>query len=327
MATVHFATNRNPEAGEPPTKYGKSFHPKGADYLRFGWATVVGKKVTVRTAPEKMEVPAGQPQVLGSTAVFKELHDAMLAGRDTIVYIHGYNVDFDEAARAAVRLQRRYGGGKCNVVMFTWPSDGSLLPIMAYKSDRADARASAVGFARGLQKLVDLLKDIRRDATRICGAKIHLVCHSMGNYVLRCGVQEVRKWGGLPRVFDQILLFAADEDYDAFELEYKLALLPELGQAVTVYFNRGDVALFTSDHTKGNPARLGSRGPRKPLEVPGTVYLVDGSKIIGGAVEHSYYLDDSRVIKDANALLRGRGPDIRETRRYVPAANKYELKR
>lgn len=327
MATIHFATNRNPEAGDPPTAYGKGFHPLGADYLRFGWATVTGRRLTVRTAPEQMEVPAGRDQVLGSTAVFAELHAAMLAGRDTIVFVHGYNVDFAEAARASAKLQRLYGGGKCNVVVFTWPSDGSLLPIMAYKSDRADAKASAVGFARGLRKLVDLLREIRRDPARTCGARIHLVCHSMGNYVLRCGLQEVRRWGGLPRVFDQILLFAADEDYDTFEHEHKLALLPELGQAVTVYYNSGDVALFTSDHTKGNPARLGSRGPRLPLAVPGTVYLVDGSKIIGGAVEHSYFLDDPRVVRDANLVLRGRGPDIRETRRYLAAGNRYELKR
>jgi esterase/lipase superfamily enzyme len=327
MAVVHFVTNRNPEQGNPPTKYGKSFHPMGADYLRFGWATVIGKKVTVKTAPEKMEVSPGENQLLGSASVFQELHDAMLAGRDTIVYIHGYNVDFNEAARAAARVQRVYKGGKANVVMFTWPSDGSLLPLLAYKSDRSDARASAVGFARGVRKLIDLMKAIRRDPDQLCHASIHLMCHSMGCYVLRNGLQEVRKWGGLPRVFDQIFLFAADEDYDTFEHEHKLALLPELGQAVNVYFNTGDLALFTSDHTKGNPARLGSRGPRLPLQVPGTVTLVDASRIVGGTVEHSYYLDDKRVIRDVNLVLRGSGPDIPATRKYVASGNKYVLKK
>jgi len=198
---------------------------------------------------------------------------------------------------------------------------------MAYKSDRSDARASASGFARGLQKLVGLLTEIKRDSGEVCGSSIHLMCHSMGNYVLRNGLQEVRSRGGLPRIFDQMFLFAADEDYDAFEHEHKLALLPELGQAVNVYFNSGDAALFTSDHTKGNPARLGSRGPRKPLDVPGTVNLIDASRVVGGLTEHSYYLNDKRVIADVNLVLKGRGPEIPQKRKYVASGNRYELKK
>jgi len=331
MATVYFATNRNPDDKEPPTGYGTSLHPTSPDYLRFGWATVSGKRITIKTAPEKVEVPEGSEQVLGSAKVFDELHKSMLAGHDTIIYIHGYNVDFKDAVKAAAEVEKLYGpapGGKRrNVVLFTWPSNGSMLPIMAYKSDRSEARASGCAFARGLNKLIKLLIELRKDKKRVCNSRIHLMCHSMGNYVLRNGLQAVRKSGGLPRVFDEIFMFAADEDYDCFEHDHKLALLPELGHAVNIYYNTGDLALFTSDHTKGNPARLGMRGPRQPHTLPGTVHIIDCSPIVGGKVEHSYYLDDKRVVFDVNQVLAGKGPDLTRTRKYLASQNRYEMKR
>lgn len=330
MPTIHFATNRNPNEAEPPNHYGNSLHPEAPDCLRFGWATQKGKKTTIRTAPEKIEVPEGSDQLLGSTEVFQELHASMLAGNDTIVYIHGYNVDFDDAVKAAMDLERTYAKaseGRRNIVLFTWPSNGSILPIMAYKSDRSEARASGGAFARGLEKLIKLLIELRKDKEKVCDSKIHLMCHSMGNYVLRNGVQQVRKGGGLPRVFDQIFMFAADEDYDCFDHKHKLALLPELGNAVNVYFNTRDLALFTSDHTKGNPARLGMRGPKHPKTLPGTVYVVDASPVVGGAVEHSYYLDDKQVITDVRRVLNGQGPEIPATRKYMQSQNRFELKK
>lgn len=333
MTTIYFATNRDPNDAEPPTGYGTSLHPTSPDYLRFGQATVAANgRITVVTAPEKVEVEADDPQVLGSAKVFGELHRNMLDGRDTIVYIHGYNVDFKDAVKAAAQVERRYGAiprsrKRRNVVLFTWPSNGSMLPFMAYKSDRSEARISGEAFARGLEKLVALLKELRRDPEQVCKARIHLMCHSMGNYVLRNGLQAVRRSGGLPRVFDQIFMFAADEDYDGFEHDHKLALLPELGHAVHVYYNTQDRALFTSDHTKGNPARLGMRGPRSPLTVPGTVNIIDCSAVVGGLVEHSYYLDEGRVVRDVNRVLAGQGPEIPATRKYLASQNRYELKR
>ena len=54
------------------------------------------------------------------------------------------------------------------------------------------------------------------------------MAHSMGNYVLRHGIQEARRHSGLPRLFDQVFLMAADEDDDAFGKEHKLRPLPRL---------------------------------------------------------------------------------------------------
>jgi len=116
----------------------------------------------------------------------------------------------------------------------------------------------------------------------------------MGAYVLRHGVQAIlaKDADGLVRLFDQILLAAPDEDDDTFELDTKLKPLPRIGRQVTVYFNPSDLALVTSDKTKGNPDRLGSDGPRLVDLIPKKVVLVDCRNVARDAdmlIGHSYY--------------------------------------
>lgn len=324
---IWFVTNRNPNRVKDPDDFTKEFNRAAVDNLRFGRAYRGDDgTVTVEVEPETLSVDAGK-QVYGSRKVFAELKAAMTAGSDTLVFIHGYNVSFREALGSGFALREAYGGARpLNVVVFSWPSDGSMMPLLAYRDDRTDARLSAAAFARGLAKLNDLLKDIARDEA--CGGRIHLMCHSMGNYVLRGGIQAVIKsLGGLPRLFDEIFLMAADEDHDAFELEHKLQPLPELGRAVHVYFNRGDTALVISDKTKSNPTRLGSHGPRAPLAVPGNVDIIDCSEVVGGLVEHDYFLTDASVRRDVRAVLAGQSADLVDGRRYMASQNKYVLRK
>ena len=67
------------------------------------------------------------PPVLGSRRLFDELQQSMAAGRDALVYIHGFNVGFLEAVGSAMALQRKLEERKkpTDVVLFSWPSDAS----------------------------------------------------------------------------------------------------------------------------------------------------------------------------------------------------------
>jgi len=330
MHTVYFVTNRNPNRKKDPDDFGSDFSGEGIDDLRVGRATVsgAGGKLSVdriEVAGQRLSADTARRR-LGSDAMFLDLKAAMDGGTDTLVFIHGYNVSFREALISGARLLQEYGGSHpLRVVVFSWPSDGSVTPFLAYKSDRTDARASGPALARGLLKLNGFLAKIERG--RECTGRVHLMAHSMGNYVLRNGLQALRghSGGAVPRVFDQIFLMAADEDYDAFELEHKLSAVPELGQAVNVYFNCGDTALVVSDRTKLNPTRLGARGPRLPLNVPGNVNLIDASEVVTGLLEHSYFIDDATTIRDLLAVLGRQAPDRITGRRYLASQNRYVL--
>jgi esterase/lipase superfamily enzyme len=265
------------------------------------------------------------PPVLGSRRLFEELQGSMSAKRNALVYIHGYNVTFLEAVGNAMSLQKKLEERKTptDVVLFSWPSDGSSTPWIAYRSDRDDAASSGLAFSRGFQKLHDFLSGLER--ADYCGGAIHLLCHSMGNFVLENTLWHLRKNmpGKLPRIFSEVVLASADVDNDALETESKLGRLPEIARRISVYYNSGDEALAISDKTKGNPDRLGQRGPKHPMDAPAGVVNVDCSEIVGGLVEHSYYLDEA--IGDVAATLRGEREDKILKREYVASANAYRL--
>ena len=333
--TIYFGTNRDGRPAAKPTRFGKRFSDDGLANLRFGKASVTGKRVSIAVHQESLErlgttkLMDAERSKLGSSTLFSALRSEMRELRsDTIVFIHGYNVSFKEAVQAAARVHDNFSGlnsgAGVNVVLFSWPSDGSMAPWLAYSSDRRDAAASGPAFARGLLKLNDFFQKMARED--VCEQRIHLVAHSMGNYVLRHALQELRRQsrGGIPRLFDQIFLMAADEDDDAFELDHKLRLLPRLGRRVNVYFNRGDTAMAISDATKGNPDRLGDDGPRSPFQVPGKVTQIDCTYVVEGAIEHSYYLEP-RVARDMAQAMEGLDPLDVEGRAFLDDRNRFLL--
>ena len=339
MAKVYFATNRNPNRQQNPDDFGKDFSEGGLANLRFGQAEVSGDKLdtyVVQVAPENLVKDAdrkqkdGKGSTLGSQSVFEHVRRKMAStARDTVIFIHGYNVSFKEALTAAAQLKLNFGrdagGPGVNVVLFSWPSDGSMMPYLAYSNDRQDAAASGPAFARGFLKLAKFLRG--STPQEACDQRIHLIAHSMGNYVLRHAVQEIelQSSGRTPRVFDQVFLMAADEDDDAFEHDHKLKPLPRLAKRVNVYFNNEDRAMAVSDKTKGNPDRLGDDGPRVPRGIPGKVSLIDCTPVVSGVVEHSYYLDSPRVVADMTRVLIGTPSDSFANRAYIQETNRYRL--
>jgi len=340
MPKVYFGTNRKPNRKKKPDDFGTGFSEDGLANLRFGMAEVSGEDYEdfdLYLAPEKLKVDyrrkvkGASGSVLGSKTVFKRVRDKMVFHqRDTVVFVHGYNVSFADALASAARLKSNFStannGPGINVVLFSWPSDGSMMPYIAYGNDRQDAAASGPAFARGLLKLAGFLRGSTPEES--CEHKLHLVTHSMGNYVLRHTVQEyVKQSSGRPvRLFDQVFMMAADEDDDAFEHDYKLKPLPRLAKRVNVYFNNNDRAMAVSDKTKGNPDRLGDDGPRVPRGVPGKVSLIDVTPVVSGLVQHSYFLDSPRVVDDMKAVLRGEAPQEISGRKYVHETNRYRLR-
>ena len=324
METIYFATNRNPNNAQPPTDFGKGFSDTGLGDLRFGQAKV---KRGVLDPKSIQVLPDNSAQ--GSEALFQQLRESMKAqSLDSLLFIHGFNVSFKAAVESAAKIGERYSklSNKTyqpNIFVFSWPSDGE---VTSYVNDRHDAEASGYAFARGLMKLATFLKSGNPDEA--CQQKVNLMAHSMGNYVLRHALQQAQKINNstsLSRIFDNVILTAADEDNDTFEFDHKLAKLPELAQRITVYFNNGDLALAASDLTKGNPDRLGHDGPSKPHQISSKVVIVDASDVVKGISEHSYHVEEDKVAKDIIAVMQGESSDKIPSRLYVPHANKFRL--
>lgn len=367
MATneLYFATNRNHEGEDRwnPTGYGARFSDDGAENLRFGKLTVqvnaknvaaylnqkgdygIGNGIglseylaeqakSAQITAYKEDIPRKdiaethqENVVLGSRAMFNDLLQVMQSASDVLVYVHGFNVSWNNAVGAALALQTRLNSTplgdnkqKVTVVLFSWPSDGQAIPFVSYKSDRTEAAASGSAFARGVLKLRDYLMEVCKRGVNPCGHDIHLLCHSMGNFALQNALPRIADYSGgraMPRIFEQIFMCSPDVDADCFEDGKPLARLPELSRATTVYFNRQDKAMYVSDYTKGNPERLGCDGVLRPAILNVKVNTVDCTPIVAGEglVEHSYYLvghvnDDIRLSTDGVAF-----DDVRRRRK------------
>ena len=343
--TVYFATNRQPLTGtdgQTIVDFGSEPGPVGGLSVRYGSVrvtvaagdgTIVPGSLTV--APETLQGPAPFTPQLGSQTIFDALRQAMISGnRPTIVFVHGFSNSFTDAVSRAGTIIDFYGLD-ANIFAFSWPSRASPLPIPLpyddYEHDRGTAAAAGPAMARTILRLYDYVESLA-PADR-CRQKLHLLCHSMGNYALRNGLQALLRMPGLAatdpsttgipsgtpnpgilrRTFDQIVLAAADEDEDAFDDANKMKYLPRLGNAVTVYYTHRDWVLSTlSAVTKFNGPRLGTFGPDNMDSISDKVAAVDVSQVITVSEDfqsHQYYRRDPTVRDDIVDVLKDKLPD------------------
>ena len=271
---------------------------------------------------------------LGSKAMFTDIMSDMEKSSDVLIYIHGFNVSWFGAVGYALALQTMLQNATTRdpeqsvlVILFTWPSDGMALPWASYKSDRSEASGSGAAVGRAFLKARDFLAALRDRAKKggkeLCGQDMHLLCHSMGNYLLQNALARTFDFtpgNALPRLFEHVFLCAPDVDDNALEPIQPLARVDQIARNVTIYHNRGDKAMVISDFTKGNPERLGGSGAAHPALLHNKVHQVDCTQVVHDFIQHSYYLignvsadirtsidgweqDDPRRNRERNATL------------------------
>lgn len=340
---LFYATNRRHQGKEQmqPTGYGTDFSRSGLENLRFGRLSYEADKDKINAhlqrRLDKQSVPGDgeslseylskcakkssdirayeesinadtadkdQPDaVYGSKLLFEDLREEMLSKTDVVIYIHGFNVSWNQAVGAATALQLMLNSRavkknkKVLVFLFSWPSDGKALPYVSYKSDRTEASTSGKAVGRGLLKVRDYLTELKNDVKRtgkpLCEQSIHLLCHSMGNYVLQNTLKRLREHAAgksLPRIFEHVFMCAPDVDDDVLEAGKAMHDVHQITRTLTVYHNKGDLAMYISDYTKGHPDRLGHEGAARPGQVHRKIHQVDCSRLVTGLIEHSYYL-------------------------------------
>jgi len=215
------------------------------------------------------------------------------------------------------------------VVVLAWPSQGDIL---FYHTDRKIARISNKTLGPGVYQMGQFLKalcEIKHQSqdTKICG-RLHIMAHSMGNYVFRYILQEIYKNltpEEITFLFDEVILIATDEDANSFEEEYKLMSLPQFAHRVSVYFNSEDFPLWISDFFMGNPTRLGRKGVFKPQNIPHNVAIINCEEIVLGIFEHNYHKYTPIVLCDIAYVLNGIKSKNIPGRVYDQKTNTYRL--
>lgn len=204
--------------------------------------------------------------------------------RQAFVFVHGYNVGFDDAVKrtAQIAFDLKFDGA---AVCYSWPSQGDLAQ---YTRDEANV-------AWTVTQLETFLRDL---AERSGARRVHLVAHSMGNRALTQALERLALKGERTR-FGQVVLAAPDVDAGEFRARYAPAL-SQVARRVTLYASSNDRALLASTRVHGY-TRAGLSGANLVV-VPG-LDTVDVSPIDTSLIGHSYYGDNPLMIRDLTAVL------------------------
>ena len=313
LVRLYYATDRRPTGVESPALY------FGAERTN-EWHTGTGiVSIPTEHGRGRLEHPAlGRPKpgkhvaLLSLSPMDRESFLSALRAqversprREVFVFIHGYAAFFADAARRTAQIAHDTDFDGV-AVAYSWPTQGWLL---AYLIDGVSAEWT-------VPHLVDLLTLLVDES----GAEhIHLMAHSMGTRVLTRALKEFVR--GRPeetrRVFDQIVLVAADMDAELFERDYA-PFVVQAGQRLTIYVSGADWALGGSQRLH-KYARLGQSGPTNTGAAWLTrVDVIDATAVDKGAVGHVYYGSSPTFLEDLNAVLRGDAPEARGLQRDGP---------
>jgi esterase/lipase superfamily enzyme len=214
--------------------------------------------------------------------------------KSAFVFIHGYDVSFEDAARRTAQLSYDLGF-KGAPILYSWPSANSL---KSYLADEA-----TIDWTK--PHLVSFLHDV---ASMSGADRVHIIAHSMGNRAL------VRILDGLslpsaPPYFNQVVLAAPD--IDTGEFVHLASSIQRTASRITLYASSNDKAIKASKAIHEYP-RAGESVP-EVVVVPG-LDTIDATNVDTSLLGHSYFAEKRTVISDLFYLIgEGKGPDERHS--------------
>jgi esterase/lipase superfamily enzyme len=309
---VWYATNRAPIDPSDPSR-GFTNNRDASGTVRFGTCTVQVPKThqfgSTGTALYRrvlrLHFSDDHLKIVGRTEIDPteffdslrgQLADLEEADRVLLVYLHGYNVSFDEAAVRAAQIgfDLKVPGA---TAFFSWPSCGYARAYMA-DADRIAASEAQIA-------------DFLTHASTATGAQaVHIIAHSMGNRGLARAIQritaEASARGGVR--FGQIVLAAPDIEAELFR--DLAAIYPSISERTTMYVSARDRALGLSKWLQ----RSDRAGYTPPVTVVPEIDTIEVTNIDLTMLGHAYYAEAAPVLHDIDALLRHNEPPSRRLR-------------
>lgn len=223
-------------------------------------------------------------------SVVEKLSNTGVDKRDVLIFIHGYNVSFSDAALRAAQI-----GFDLSVqgvmAFFSWPSQGTL---RGYSTDEATIEASE-------SAITDfILKFTEAGGSR----KVHIIAHSMGNRGVLRAIDRIvtRVQKRKSALFGQIILAAADVDADIFR-----SLCPgyvKLSQRTTLYVSSRDRAVEASRWIHSFPRA----GLLPPIMIAPGIDTINVTNSDLSRLGHGYVASSRDVLQDMHRLIADGSP-------------------
>lgn len=296
---VFYATDRRPTGSKEPSGF---FGSERSSNLHWGTCTVsiprdhrMGKLESrhwylLEFSPDpSRDVVLMQVSSLDIARFRAKLQSVIARARskDMLLFIHGYNVSFEDAARRTAQLA--YDLGQEVPVFYSWPSKAEEASYPADEATVEWTTAHLVQFLDQITKVTD-------------AQKINVVAHSMGNRALVRALLQYSQAKRTGRIRN-LILTAPDIDSDTFQ-----DLAREFHKAAshsTLYASSGDLAIKASAKYHQSP-RAGSAGEK--LVIMDGLDTIDATPVKTDFLAHSYYGDSRTLISDMFYLINGNLP-------------------
>lgn len=243
-------------------------------------------------------IPDGGILLFSSTADFVKAMKGTVARAGefkdhAIVFVHGYNVSFDDALYRASQITYDLGTNDVpfgSMFVYSWPSAGDP---SAYGYDEDSARYS----------VTNLLEFIRIVAHQSNAKRVHVIAHSMGSFALLEALQSLTSTPSKSPVIDQLILAAPD--IDAIEFDKIAVKISGLAKGITMYASSKDVAMLAARRFRYGAARAGDITVSGPT-VATSVDTIDVSTLSTEifTLGHAEYADRKELLNDMGLLFR-----------------------
>lgn len=212
-----------------------------------------------------------------------------------LVYVHGFNNSFDEAAQRAAMISFDLDFDGATFV-FSW---ASYSRAWRYSGDRKRARNTVPFLVEMLERIGRVLPDM----------KLHVFAHSTGAEIVVNAMQALWNKGTSRSApcFGELILAHADVKQGT--LARTLLAIQGLGLGVTTYFSGEDRALSLSRWLRGDQERVGSH----PIYLRGVDAIDVAGLGIPRDLNHNVFVRNPIVFGDIARLLSTgvRPPDTR----------------
>ncbi|WP_100640994.1 alpha/beta hydrolase [Marinobacter salexigens] len=292
---VYFATNRKP-LNSP-----EYFSSERNDSITYGRAVVTipadrkGGKIkrpfeffTIKMKERKDKHFTIERIDCQSEVQFFESVHSKSDGQKLLVFVHGYNVDFLGAVFKTAQIKYDFGITEEPVILFSWPSKGS---VRGYAHDKESSLYSR-----------DSLKEFLGKLSTLGYTEISVIAHSMGGF---CLAEAIKAKIDGAFSFSRLVLASADIRLKDFRYNYLDSLKNNFHQ-VALYVSGTDTALRLS-RSANMSVRVGDCS--QEIAVYDGVDTVDMSynkyqffdlRIMA----HSYFSDSDRVMDDLHGFIR-----------------------
>jgi esterase/lipase superfamily enzyme len=254
-------------------------------------------------------LPQERPEYVAELEAGEAAFEALLRERlaqtpvnEVFIYVHGYANTFDDAAIRMATLWH-YLGRQGVPIAYTWPAGQKGL-LQGYNYDRESSEFT-IFHLKQLLRVLGRMEEIDR---------IHIIAHSRGTDVVLSTMRELwielRSSGGEVKKLSNVIIAAADIDWDVLQQRLTAERMPNLLENWVFYMSEEDKAIGLSTWLFSSLARLGriTADDLSPQQQE-TLAQADGIQVVdvnvkSGFIGHSYFITNPAVLSDIILVLR-----------------------